>query len=234
MFSKGNSALLILLVIWCVGCSSPSPDPKLLFSIHYNPSMPRANIALIIPGLSESNSDSGYGSIGEYYKSEGITPVFVNIDWKSVGFRKLAVAATQIHTLVNDSFPNSRVYLFGFSFGAAIVLKLSQMVPAEQIILCSMSPVFVEDRVYQVFPLKQLMGLITNSSNGLSYSVCQRTCVFFLYGDHDSFVINKSIIHNRQSFFTCNETIMVENGRHDISGENYLKAIHHLIRRNGT
>jgi hypothetical protein len=226
-----NFALFILIVItWDAYATNSSH----LFSIHFDYSMPRNNIALIIPGLNQSNSDPGYDSIGTYYKSNGIMPVYVNIDWKTVGLGKLSPAAFQIHTMLKDSFPDSHVYLFGFSFGAVIALKLSQLIHAEQIVLCSMSPMFAEDRAYQIFPFKQLLGIFTDfSSNGLSYSSSLGICVYFLYGDHDSFVINKAIIQNRKASFKCNETNIVPNARHTISSRSYLNAIKRIVRRIG-
>jgi hypothetical protein len=201
-----------------------------LFSIHYDFSMPRNDIALIIPGMHQINTDPGYDSIGIYYKSKGITPVYVNIKWKKVGLGKLCVAALQIDTMLKDSFPDSHVFLFGFSMGAVIALKLSQFIHAEQILLCSMSPMFAEDRNHQIFPFKQIMGIVTDySSNGLSYSSSRETCVYFLYGDHDSYAINKAIIQNRKASFKCNKTVMIQNAVHDISGPTYLQGIKNII-----
>lgn len=227
-----NAALFILIVLTWDGYAANSSYPKNLFSIHYDVSMPHDNIVLIIPGMNQTDSDPGYDSVGGYYKSKGISPVYVNIDWKAVGIGKLSDAALQIDSMLKDSFPDSHVFLFGFSFGAVISLKLSQLICAEQIILCSMSPLFEEDRVYQIFPFKQIMGLVTDySTNGLSYSSSLGTCVYFLYGDHDSFVINKSIIKNRKTSFKCDETRIVSNAGHNISSHSYLKAIKQIVQK---
>ena len=182
--------------------------------------------------MNQTDSNPGYDSIGVYYKNRGIMPVYVNINWKSVGFNNLSTSAFQIKTLLKDSFPDSHVFLFGFSFGAVISLKLAQLINAEQILLCSMSPAFVEDRVNQRFPFKQISGFFTDySMNGLSYSANQGKCIYFLYGDHDSFLINKAIIQSRKSFFRCNETIIVKNAHHNISDQTYLKAIYQIVQR---
>ena len=224
--------LCILILFIGDGCTSNFSPQKKLFSIHYDFSMPRSNIALIIPGMNQTDSNPGFNFIGDYYKNKGITPVYVNIDWKSVGINNLSTSAFQIKTLLKDSFPDSHVFLFGFSFGAVISLKLAQLIDAEQILLCSMSPVFAEDRVNQRFPFKQIAGFISDYSlNGLSYSASQRTCINFLYGDHDSFLLNKAIIQSRKSFFRCSETIIVKNAHHNISDQTYLKAIYQFVQR---
>jgi hypothetical protein len=223
--------LCVILLLTLSGCGSKSSPLKHLFSIQFDSSMPRNDIVLIFPGLNQSSSSPGYGTIGDYYKHKGITPVFVNIDWKLVGVNKLSCAALAIDTMLKDSFPDSHLFLFGFSFGAAIALKLSQLEKTEQVVLCSMSPVFSEDRSYQVFPFKQIIGLIADySKNGLSYSNNLGKCVFFLYGTHDNFLINKAIIQNRRLSFKCNETILVDSAHHNISGRTYLAEIDKIVQ----
>lgn len=233
--SIGVFTLSILFTLAFNGCASnSSKGTHNFFSIHYDPSLSRNNLALIIPGMNQTCSDPGYDSIGDYYKAKGIAPVYVNINWNAVGIKNLTAAAVQLRDFLNDSFPQSHFYLFGFSFGAVITLKLSQLVRVEQVLLCSMSPLFAEDRTHQIFPFGQILGMVTDySKNGLSYSASKGTCVIFLYGDHDSFAINKAIIQNRKEFFTCNETGMVPNARHDISGQSYLTAIKRIVQRAG-
>jgi alpha/beta superfamily hydrolase len=209
-----------------------SSDNSALFSIQYDSSLPRSNLALIIPGMNQTCSDLGYDFIGTFYKSIGISPVYVNINWKAVGINDLSDAAFQIHNMLKDSFPESNLYLFGFSFGAVITLKLSQLANTEHILLCSMSPLFSEDRIHQIFPFRQILSIVTDySKNGLSYSSSNKTCVVFLYGDHDSFAITKAIIQNRKEYFTCNQTIIIPNARHNISGSSYLSTIRQTIHR---
>jgi hypothetical protein len=227
-------AIIILFAIPFDGCALNSSPTTNFFSINYDSSLSRNNLALIIPGMNQTCSDSEYDSIGAYYTSNGIAPVYVNINWKAVGIKNLSAAAIQLHDMLKDSFPKSHIYLFGFSFGAVISLKLSQLMRAEQVLLCSMSPLFAEDRIHQIFPFGQILGMITDySKNGLSYSASKGTCVIFLYGDHDSFAVNKAIIQNRKDFFICNETGIVPNARHNVSGRSYLTAIQRIVQRVG-
>jgi hypothetical protein len=226
--------ITILLAIAFDGCALNSSHTPVFFSIQYDSSLSRNNLALIIPGMNQTCSDPGYDSIAAFYKYNGITPIYVNINWKVVGIKNLTAAAIQIHDMLKDSFPESQCYLFGFSFGAVISLKLAQLMRVEQVLLCSMSPMFAEDKIHQIFPLGQILGMITDySKNGLSYSASKGTCVIFLYGDHDSYAINKAIIQNRKDFFTCNETSIVPNARHDISDRSYLMAIQRIVQRIG-
>jgi esterase/lipase len=182
--------------------------------------------------MNQTCSDPGYDSVAAVYKSIGVSPVYVSINWKAVGINDLSTAAFQIKKMLEDSFPESHMYLFGFSFGAVITLKLSQLITTDHILLCSMSPLFAEDRNYQIFPFRQILSIVTDySKNGLSYSSSKKTCVVFLYGDHDSFVINKAIIQHRKDFFTCNQTTIVPDARHNISDSSYLTTIRQTIHK---
>lgn len=234
---KSKCVLVTIIIIFAIiinGCTSNTSQITKLFSIKYDSSMSKSNLALIIPGMNQTCSYPGYDSIGAFYQSCGITPVYVNINWKAVGIKNLTAASVQLQNMLKDSFPESHFYLFGFSFGAVISLKLSQLIKPEQELLCSMTPAFAEDRIHQIFPFRQILSIITDySKNGLSYSASERTCVIFLYGDHDSFLINKAIINYRKSFFKCNETLMVPDARHDISSHSYLVTIQQIVQRIG-
>jgi hypothetical protein len=227
-------ATTILFAMVINGCTLNSSKSPHVILIQYDSSGSRNNLALIIPGMNQTCSDPGYDSIGTYYKSIGITPVYININWKVIGVENLTSVAMQLHDMLKDSFPESHFYLFGFSFGAVISLKLSQLMSTEHILLCSMSPMFTEDIIHQIFPFRQILGMVTDySENGLSYSASKKKCIVFLYGSKDSFALNKAIIQNRKHFFSCNETIIIPNAKHNISDGSYLKAIQRIVQRIG-
>ena len=220
---------LSLTLLLFSGCAA-SPAGR-LFTIHYDASLPRASIAIIIPGLGQSASSPGYDAVGAFYRGRGITPVFVNMNWKAAGVSRLGLAGMELDTMLHDSFPGARVYLFGFSFGAVVALEAARSVPAAHILLCSMSPLYREDRAFQIFPFRQLMGLFVPGD--LSYAPNLGQCVTFLYADQDNFVISKAIIGHRKASFTCNETIIIDHARHDISGRSYLDTIRAIVQRIG-
>jgi hypothetical protein len=225
------AVLLTVLVITgfggCVVHSSPAPG---FFTIRHDSIAPRQALAVIIPGLNKTGAEPEYDAIGTLYNRNGIAPVIVNVNWNAVGINNITATARQLAGMISDSFPGSKFHLFGFSFGAVIALKVSQLMDVEQVLLCSMSPLFKEDKAFQLFPFGQILGMITDySKNGLSYSESKETCSIFLYGEHDSFAINKAIILNRKDFFKCNETIMVPEARHDLSTGSYLSVIGEII-----
>ena len=209
-------------------------DESFLFSIHYDTSVSPNKIALIIPGMNQGEASAGYGAIGDCYKRKGIRPIYVNIRWRAmgiVGVNKLSTVAKQLCSMMSDTFPQSRIFLFGFSFGSVIALKIAQHLACQHMLLCSMSPVFLEDWKCMAFPQKQFFSLFTDfSTNGLSYSTGIDSCIFFLYGDHEK-IISKEIIKRRQTAFRRGETIMVKDARHDISGQSYQNAIRTILKR---
>lgn len=221
--------ICLILLLLSFGCSDPATPRQQLFSLQSDLSMPRNRVALIIPGVGQKTSDAEYHMIGDYYKSKGIRPIYVDIDWKRSGLNSLATAASQISSEIIKSYRGSTIYLFGFSSGAVIAYKLSESSNPAHTLLCSMSPVFAEDRKYQISPLRQFMGLVADySSNHLSYSHNERRCFVFLYGDRE-FLINKSIIEHRKSVFTCSKTITVQGAGHNISDPAYLAAIKNIV-----
>jgi len=148
------------------------------------------------------------------------------VKWNSVGVNEFSRTAVQIAVQFERIFPGARLRIFGFSLGAAIAFKVSQTTEAEQIILCSMSPLFAEDVDLQKFSFRQLSGLLLDrKANGLSMAGCSGNGITLLYGELDSGLINKNIIERRRVILDGSAAFIVSNARHDISGQAYLAAI---------
>jgi len=222
-----NAICLILLLV-SFGCSDQATHQQ-LFSLQMDLAMPRNRVAIIIAGMNQKTSMAEYHRIGDYYKSKGIAPVYADIDWKHTGLANLATAASQMSAEIKKTYPDSKVFLFGFSFGAVIAYKLSESVNPAHTLLCSMSPVFTEDRNYQIFPFRQVMGMVTDySSNHLAYPPNGGRSMVFLYGERE-FLINNAIIAHRKSIFTNSTTITVQGTGHDISNPLYLGVIKKVV-----
>jgi hypothetical protein len=151
------------------------------------------------------------------------------MDWKRMGLHGFARAAGQVSSGVREVFPRARVFLFGFSFGAVLAYELSETLHPVHVLLCSMSPVFDEDRVFQFFPLKQAMNyFIQDAASPLSYARYRDKCFVFLYGEHESFLINPAIIAHRCAWFKGNQIVIVKNARHKLEA-GYLNAIEKMV-----
>jgi alpha/beta superfamily hydrolase len=204
-------------------CTISSTD---LFSFHHDSVSPRSNVVLIIPGLGQHAGNAGYAEIGKIYRSRGIASVHVNIRWRRVGYSKLATVAEAIALAAKEIFPDSQVYLAGFSLGAAIACNVSHWLPARHILLCSMSAIFSEDRPLLGFPFRQVMQFIVRFTHTeFSYRENCSRCIDFLYGDHDNASLNGAIIRHRSEAFHCSTTAIIKNARHAVAGREYLAAI---------
>ncbi len=194
------------------------------------PPLPQAEkrIALILPGFGRKPTEKGYLAIGGFYQARGIAPVYVAIDWRRTRIGNAAAVALGIASAVRAALPDAGVWLFGFSFGAAIACKVSETLRCEQVLLCSMSPVFSGDRRHLMFPVRQIMGLFAGSVDRCTYSPCRDNTVF-LYGDHDNFLFRKDLLAHRARIFSAGRTIIVSGARHNPSGEAYRKAIRGII-----
>jgi hypothetical protein len=199
------------------------------FSLRCDSPPPHDRIVLIVPGMRQKTSDAEYRAVGEYYAARGIAPVFVDIEWGFLGINYLGATAADIGAEVKKTYRDARICLFGFSFGAVIAYKMSGPVHPVHALLCSMSPVFSEDRPCLILPFRLLMGWVSDySSNRLTYAHDEGECLTFLYGDHDSFLINKSIIDRRRSAFVHSKVVIVKGAGHDL-GPAYLEAIKAVI-----
>ena len=218
------------LLSWIVlGCTNKTEDKK-FWSFRYGSHIPNNRIVLIIPGLGQSTLRSEYQKIGEYYESKGITPIYVEIDWRKAGLNKFAFTAFQIGSEIKRKYPENRIYLFGFSFGAVIAYQLSDFVNPAHTFLCSMSPVFAEDCRYQIFPFRQIIGALNSISfKQTALSSVQQSYFAFIYGEHDSFLINNSIIGHRKLELPCSKTFIVKGGTHNLSNPAYLSFIKNYI-----
>lgn len=224
-------ALGLAWLLPVAGCSvQPSAmAPPAVYSLQYDTAAPRERVALIIPGLGQKISDPVFRLIADDYQAKGILPVLVAIDWKRVGLHGFTTAAAQIGSGIRRAFPGARMFLFGFSFGAVVAYELSGSLHPDQVLLCSLSPMFVEDREFQFFPLRQIMQLmLKDAGHPLSYAHNRSWYFIFLYGDHDSFLINQAIIAHRRALFPNNRTIIIKNAGHKLSPA-YLGAIKKLV-----
>lgn len=196
-----------------------------MYSLAASDPFPRERIAVIVPGMWHKTSEAPYQTVAGYYRARGITPVFLDINWKRVHPGNLGTSISPIADEIRKKYPGSGVCLFGFSFGAVIAHKLSETLNPDHILLCSMSPVFKEDREHQIFPFRQLQALLSES---VPYAKSGSRPLCFLYGDNDSFLINRKIIARRRSSFPQSSTIIVKNAGHEL-GADYLNAVKKVI-----
>ena len=182
-------------------------------------------IAIIIPGLFAS--EKKYREIETYYRDVGITPVFLNMDWKKTNFKDLNVYGSEEIDKVISHYPNRDIYFFGFSFGSIIALNNAEKFHSKGTILCSMSPLFNGD--IKGFPDWLKTIILPPDYIGIP----EKTTVF-LYGDQDNEEIRSDeIVSKRESIYKESTFKLVVGAKHDISGDAYLEQIKQEIYKMG-
>jgi len=224
---SGMRSIWFLLLAVAIADAAPE---RLRFSLKTDPAAPHGRIVLIIPGLGQTTSDPGYHAVGGYYAARGITPVFIDIDWWGAGLGDLATTAAGIEAEVKTTYRDARVCLFGFSFGAALAYELSRSLHPSDALLCSLSPVFAEDRPDQRFVVRLFLQCAGRFAfDRLSYAHDEGKGLTFLYGDHDSVLITPSLIEHRKTALPRSKVVMVPEACHAL-GPAYLRAIAAAVR----
>jgi len=205
------------------------PPEKKLYSFRIDDARGENRIVLMLPGFGRRPSGKGYPAIGGYYRSRGITPLPVSIDWLHTGIAGLATAAVQIAGEVAASLQGARLCVFGFSFGSVIAYHLAALLPCEHALLCSMSPVFAGDHDHEPFPFGRFMGLVAAFAEPLGYAPRRDGNAVFLYGDRDNVLLRETLPAYRENLFPGSRTVIVPGARHNPAGSAYREAIRQII-----
>ena len=103
-------------------------------------------VCYIIPGFGESVfRQRDYPRIAKLLEKRGITPIGVHIDWHKRKPRRFSDYALQFLDQYKKP-KGAKVYVLGFSFGAVTALLTARRAKPDALILCSLSPFFVEDQ----------------------------------------------------------------------------------------
>ena len=103
-------------------------------------------IAYIIPGYGESLANQPvYKRVAKVFAERGIEPVQVTIDWHHQKPSKFSDYVNQF-LRQRKKTKNAEIYVLGFSFGAVIAFLSAAKIKPNVLILCSLSPYFLEDQ----------------------------------------------------------------------------------------
>lgn len=98
-------------------------------------------IAYIFSGYKSTPSKSLYQDIGNVYRKQGITPIYVEIDWRKNSIENYVSQAKKFISL----HPAHKKYFYGFSLGGLIALSMASEFGAEKVVVSSVAPFFNED-----------------------------------------------------------------------------------------
>ena len=107
----------------------------------YNAPMTSKKTVFVIPGFKHKPQNKAYKQIAKMLKSEGYSPILVNIPWRQTTISENTKFFLKKYKKINSR----KKYILGFSFGAMIAFVASTKVSVSGLILCSLSPYFKED-----------------------------------------------------------------------------------------
>ena len=103
-------------------------------------------IAYILPGYGESHlRQAGYRKVAKMFETAGIEAVHVDVDWHYAKPAKFSEYAKQFLKVYKKP-KGAEVYVLGFSYGATIAFLTEAKTKPRALILCSLSPYFLEDQ----------------------------------------------------------------------------------------
>lgn len=103
-------------------------------------------VVYILPGHKESHrTHKSYTKVASLFEKRGFEVVHVDIQWDASFPKQFAVFTKQFFQQFKK-VRGARVYVLGFSYGATIAFLTAKRTHPAHLILCSLSPYFVEDQ----------------------------------------------------------------------------------------
>jgi esterase/lipase len=181
----------------------------------------------LIPGFKTQIADARYQWLVSYVKSKDYVVYPVPIVWNN---RTVTQNAQEfIDFFESKNIQNS--YILGFSYGAVIALTTATKTAPKKLILCSLSPDFLEDAAAMSDWHKSYIGdrryadVATRSAVELTTSLQSNTVLFC--GEKEGADYPQLQIRSQETAKLAQyaKLIMVENAPHDISFPTYRAAI---------
>jgi len=181
----------------------------------------------LIPGFKTQIADVTYRWLITYLESKNYIVYPVPITWSNK-------TITQNAQEFLDFFESKNVqnsYILGFSYGAIIALTTATKTAPKKLILCSLSPDFLEDAAAMSDWHKSYIGdrryadVATRSAVELATSLQSNTVLFC--GEKEGADYPQLQIRSQETAKLAQyaKLIMVENAPHDISFPTYQEAI---------
>ena len=188
-------------------------------------------IAFIIPGFGESKKNNpAYMKIAGYFKTKGINPIIVDIDWK---YKVMTDYVEQFKEFYAKHVEKgAEVYILGFSYGAMVACISSPELKPKIQILCSLSPFFKEDmnRIKEWWKKytgkKRINDLAKISFNDLAKKISSKT--YILAGDKEGIEVE---IRARETNNKIKNSrlIFIPGAKHMIGQKEYLTEVKKMI-----
>lgn len=189
------------------------------------------DVAYIIPGFGESRKTRGYDRIDGLFRTKGIRPVHVKIDWHARAPRSFKDYIHQFRKQYKRP-AHANVYVLGFSYGAVTALLAEPATHPDVLILCSLSPYFKED-LAKLKPRwlawwRKNFKDSDHSFGEIAPKIKART--FLIAGDKEGPELERRVRSARRTIKRSSLTI-ARGAKHSIGQKEYLVAVQKVIDR---
>jgi len=187
----------------------------------------------IIPAAGQKTKLSTYQEIGSYFAKRGITPAFIDIDWR---WRKSIEDCAQEAELkireIIEQKPCAELYFFGFSMGAILAHILSGHYDAKAQVLASMPPFFSDDIPRLTYRMRFFANFfIYPGADKPRYPdnrLYSELKTYFLIGENEGKFERGELLGFRKHNYPNHEIFIVSKAKHRLD-ENYLRGLKKVI-----
>lgn len=182
-------------------------------------------IVYIVPGMNTPPKHKPFLEVAKLFRSNGIKPILININWKSSMNGYITQFIKKYNVTKKDG---DKVYLFGFSAGAWIVLMAAIKLVPYMTILCSPSPYFKEDiKYWRRKWIREIGEEKFVSFNNYKFKSAMRKfrskmIVFIGDKEYDFMLRRAKAIHKS---IDNSRLVVVKSGEHDIGKKEYIRAL---------
>src|SRR3989344_2567683 len=186
----------------------------------------KRRVVFIIPGYQESLSLFRYKQVARFFRAKRIKVIPVNIKWK---YKVMSDYIIQFKDIFQKN-KGQESHFFGFSFGAFIAFASAIELKPKCMILCSLSPYFLED--LKIFPKswkkgqkKRLLDIRNFEFNKMARKIKSKTYLFVGEKEH-KILINRSKEAKKE---IKNSSIKIVKGAKHHLSEKYLDEVRKIV-----
>ena len=188
----------------------------------------KKRVVFIIPGYQESLNLPRYRQIANFFRAKRIKVIPVKIKWK---YKVMSDYIPDFKSIFEQN-KGQENHFFGFSFGAFIAFASAIKLKPKSMILCSLSPYFLED--LKIFPKswkkgqkKRLLDIRNFEFNKMARKIKNKTYLFVGEKEH------KILLHRSKEAKKeiKNSSIkIVKDAKHYLS-KKYLDEVRKIVNK---
>ncbi len=189
-------------------------------------------VAYIIPGYGETHlRQRSYKKIAQKCIAQGIEPIYILIDWHKSTPENFDAYLKEFMSQYKKP-KDTKVYVLGFSFGAMIAFLTAAKTKSDVLILCSLSPYFIEDLpTLKPAWVKWFRDTFTKSTYGFHTHASKINAqTYIVVGDKEGDECMDRAKQAKKELKTS-KLVIVEGGKHNINQKEYQTAIEKIIEK---